>query len=436
MKKKKIFMEVNKMKKKKIFMEVNKMKKKKILIVTIITVIVLLGITLFIFLEKKDNKEKESGNIQTNEEKINIKENVEVEINSEVLNIKDFFENSNFSDGKINYFENDKKIKFDTKYNKIGSFKVVIKINDKNYETTLNVVDTLAPTLKLKELTITLGDKFEINSFVESCTDNSKEDCILSYKENKKYTKVGTYDVTIIAKDKSDNVAEETTKLIIKNKKTTNETQTKNDNKTNNNSNKVKFVKEETESVKETKELKYGTILNSWHVKTYKLYSDGSKKTVNEYTHYEVDGTNFNAKTSDMLPEAIENMNVYKDIVNDVVKYTNEFRTEVGQAPLTLDETLTKAAMVRAIEMAYSDKFSHERPDGNMCYYIMRDFGQDIYGVGENIASRQRNAKEVSYAWKGSQGHYENMINASFTRIGVGVINFYGTYYWVQLFQY
>ena len=411
------------------------MKKKKILIITTIIVIVLLGITLFIFLEKKDIKEKESSNIQTNEEKINIKENVEVEINSEVLNIKNFFENSNFSDGEINYFESDKKIKFDTKYNKIGSFKVVIKINDKNYETTLNVVDKLAPTLKLKELTITLGDKFEINSFVESCTDNSEEDCILSYKENKKYTKVGTYDVTIIAKDKSDNVVEETTKLIVKNKKTTNETQTNNNNN-NNNNNKVKFVKEETESVKETKELKYGTILNSWHVKTYKLYSDGSKKTVNEYTHYEVDGTNFNAKTSDMLPEAIENMNVYKDIVNDVVKYTNEFRTEVGKEPLTLDETLTKAAMVRAIEMAYSDKFSHERPDGNMCYYIMRDFGQDIYGVGENIASRQRNAKEVSYAWKGSQGHYENMISASFTRIGVGVINFYGTYYWVQLFQY
>lgn len=411
------------------------MKKKKILTITTIIVIVLLGITLFIFLEKKDIKEKESSNIQTKEEKINIKENVEVEINSEVLNIKNFFENSNFSDGEINYFESDKKIKFDTKYNKIGSFKVVMKINDKNYETTLNVVDKLAPTLKLKELTITLGDKFEINSFVESCTDNSEEDCILSYKENKKYTKVGTYDVTIIAKDKSDNVVEETTKLIVKNKKTTNETQTNNNNN-NNNNNKVKFVKEETESVKETKELKYGTILNSWHVKTYKLYSDGSKKTVNEYTHYEVDGTNFNAKTSDMLPEAIENMNVYKDIVNDVVKYTNEFRTEVGQAPLTLDETLTKAAMVRAIEMAYSDKFSHERPDGNMCYYIMRDFGQDIYGVGENIASRQRNAKEVSYAWKGSQGHYENMISASFTRIGVGVINFYGTYYWVQLFQY
>mgnify|MGYP000863553522 FL=1 len=137
-----------------------------------------------------------------------------------------------------------------------------------------------------------------------------------------------------------------------------------------------------------------------------------------------------------MLSEAIENMSIYKNEVVDVVKYTNEFRAEAGVDALKLDETLTKAAMVRAIEMAYSDKFSHERPDGNMCYYIMRDFGQDIYGVGENIASRQRNAKEVSYAWKGSQGHYENMISSSFTRIGVGVIKFYGTYYWVQLFQY
>ena len=410
------------------------MKKKKLIIILVLTILLLSGITLFVVFGKKDREEKSVDNVQTNEEKLIIKENIKAEINSDVLSVKDFFENDVILNGEINYFENDKKIKFDTKYNKIGSFKVVIKINDKNYETTLNINDTIAPTLKLKELTITLDDKFEVKDFVESCLDNSEEECTLSYKENKKYTKAGTYNVTIIAKDKSDNEAEQTTKLIIKNKKTTNETQTKNDNKTNNN--KVTFVKEETESVKETKELKYGSILNSWHVKTYKLYSDESKKIINEYTHYEVDGTNFNAKTSDMLPEAIENMNLYRDMVNDVVKYTNEFRAEAGKDPLTLDETLTKAAMVRAIEMAYSEKFSHERPDGNMCYYIMRDFGQDIYGVGENIASRQRSAKEVSYAWKGSQSHYENMISSSFTRIGVGVINFYGTYYWVQLFQY
>ena len=93
--------------------------------------------------------------------------------------------------------------------------------------------------------------------------------------------------------------------------------------------------------------------------------------------------------------------------------------------------------MVRAVEMAYANKFSHKRPDGNMCYYIMRDFGQATHSKGfRHGGDWATNAKEVSYAWKGSHGHYENMIGSSFTRIGVGVIKFQGTYYWVQLCQY
>lgn len=324
---------------------------KKYLIIGILVFVFVCLVSLGIyFFYKKENTNN------NDDVKLVIKKDVSVEVMSELLNAKDFFDRDVNSNAKILYYLDDEKIDF-----------------------------------------------------------------------NLKYDKVGTYDIVIIAKDSSGNELEETTKLEILKKQTSN---------TKNNNNKVKFVKEETETEKEEKDLKYGTKLTSWHVKTYNVYSDGSKKKVNEYTHNEVDGTNFNAKTSDMLPEAIENMSIYQNEVNDVVKYTNEFRTEAGKEPLKLDETLTKAAMVRAIEMAYSNKFSHERPDGNMCYYIMRDFGQDIYGVGENIASRQRNAKEVSYAWKGSQGHYENMISSSFTRIGVGVIKFYGTYYWVQLFQY
>lgn len=329
---------------------------KKYLIIGILVFVFVCLVSLGIYFSNK--KENTNNN---DDVKLVIKKDVSVEVMSELLNAKDFFDRDVNSNAKILYYLDDEKIDF-----------------------------------------------------------------------NLKYDKVGTYDIVIIAKDSSGNELEETTKLEILKKQTSN---TKNNNNRNDN-NKVKFVKEETETEKEEKDLKYGTKLTSWHVKTYNVYSDGSKKKVNEYTHNEVDGTNFNAKTSDMLPEAIENMSIYQNEVNDVVKYTNEFRTEAGKEPLKLDETLTKAAMVRAIEMAYSNKFSHERPDGNMCYYIMRDFGQDIYGVGENIASRQRNAKEVSYAWKGSQGHYENMISSSFTRIGIGVIKFYGTYYWVQLFQY
>ena len=394
----------------------------------------------------KQNKKIKVNSVDEVKAEVVVKAEVTAEIMSDVFKVEDFFDNKKTENElEINYKKDGEDVTFLEKYDKLGTYEVVIKNKDKEYKSLLNVVDTTKPVLKLKSVSIKVNDKYNISDFIESCVDNSGEECILSYKEDKLYKDLGVYDIVIIAKDSSGNETEETTKLEILEKQTSNKTntETKNNTKNNNNSNdnktknnKVKFVKEETEKEKEEKDLKYGSRLTSWHVKTYNVYSDGSKKLIDEYNHSEVDAKNFNAKTSDMLPEAIENMNVYKNEVNDVLKYTNEFRTEAGKESLKLDETLTKAAMVRAVEMAYANKFSHERPDGNMCYYIMRDFGQDIYGVGENIAMGQRNAKEVSYAWKGSQGHYENMIDSSFTRIGVGVIKFYGTYYWVQLFQY
>ena len=384
----------------------------------------------------KQNKKIKVNSVDDVKAEVVIKKEVTAEIMSDVFKVEDFFDNKKLEDDlEINYKKDGEDITFLEKYDKLGTYEVVIKNKDKEYKSLLNVVDTTKPVLKLKNVSIKVNDKYKVSDFVEECSDNSLEDCILSFKENKTYKDVGVYDIVIIAKDSSGNEVEETTKLEILKKQTSNKTSTENKDNTKNND-KVKFVKEETETEKEEKDLKYGSKLTSWHVQIYNVYSDGSKKLINEYTHSEVDAKNFNAKTSDMLPEAIENMNTYKNMVNDVLKYTNEFRSEVQKSSLVLDETLTKAAMVRAIEMAYSNKFSHERPDGNMCYYIMQDFGQDIYGIGENIAMGQRNAKEVSYAWKGSQGHYENMIDSSFTKIGVGVIKFQGTYYWVQLFSY
>ena len=384
----------------------------------------------------KQNKKIKVNSVDEVKAEVVVKAEVTAEIMSDVFKVEDFFDNKKTeNDLEINYKKDGEDVTFLEKYDKLGTYEVVIKNKDKEYKSLLNVVDTTKPVLKLKSVSIKVNDKYNISDFIESCVDNSGEECILSYKEDKLYKDLGVYDIVIIAKDSSSNEVEETTKLEILKKQTSNKTNTGTKNNKKNND-KVKFVKEETETEKEEKDLKYGYKLTSWHVKTYNAYSDGSKKLINEYTHSEVDAKNFNAKTSDMLPEAIENMSIYSNMVNDVLKYTNEFRAEVNKSPLVLDETLTKAAMVRAVEMAYANKFSHERPDGNMCYYIMRDFGQDIYGVGENIAMGQRNAKEVSYAWKGSQGHYENIIDSSFTRIGVGVIKFQGTYYWVQLFQY
>ena len=114
------------------------------------------------------------------------------------------------------------------KYDKLGTYEVVIKNKDKEYKSLLNVVDTTKPVLKLKNVSIKVNDKYKVSDFVEECSDNSLEDCILSFKEDKTYKDVGVYDIVIIAKDSSGNEVEETTKLEILKKQTSNKTSTEN----------------------------------------------------------------------------------------------------------------------------------------------------------------------------------------------------------------
>lgn len=152
---------------------------------------------------------------------LSIKEETTIEVNEEYT--KEIF----FS--KIENVDLDKiEIIYPTNYssNVIGTYDVTIRINNKNYSTKLTVVDTVMPTLKLKELTISPNATYNANDFVESCTDNSGNDCIISFYQNgtdedgkntdySQYTKEGTYSIKISAKDKANNESVSETKLII-----------------------------------------------------------------------------------------------------------------------------------------------------------------------------------------------------------------------------
>jgi uncharacterized protein YkwD len=52
--------------------------------------------------------------------------------------------------------------------------------------------------------------------------------------------------------------------------------------------------------------------------------------------------------------------------------------------------------------------------------------------AGENIAMGQRSAEEVVQAWMDSEGHRANILNGTFTHIGVGYIE--NGNYWTQMF--
>jgi len=118
-----------------------------------------------------------------------------------------------------------------------------------------------------------------------------------------------------------------------------------------------------------------------------------------------------------------------------VVKLVNEERAKAGLHALQIDTEVASAALVRAKEIQTS--FSHTRPDGRKFSSVLTDANIRFTGAGENIAWGQTSPEKVMEAWMNSGGHRANILNAKFTKIGVGHLqNAAGTNYWVQLFTY
>jgi uncharacterized protein YkwD len=119
--------------------------------------------------------------------------------------------------------------------------------------------------------------------------------------------------------------------------------------------------------------------------------------------------------------------------IQEVVRLVNEARAGQGLPALTLDSTMTSAAMVRAKEIQTS--FSHTRPNGTTCFTALDAAGVSYRAAGENIAYGQRTPSDVVTGWLNSPGHRANIMSTSFTRIGVGyVVGSNGTAYWSQFF--
>ena len=118
---------------------------------------------------------------------------------------------------------------------------------------------------------------------------------------------------------------------------------------------------------------------------------------------------------------------------NEVVRLVNEERAKAGLPALTVDRGAASAAQVRAKEIERS--FSHTRPDGSSFNSALTEAGVNFRGAGENIAYGQNSPEKVMEGWMNSSGHRANILNSSYTSIGVGHYqNTSGVNYWTQLF--
>lgn len=120
-----------------------------------------------------------------------------------------------------------------------------------------------------------------------------------------------------------------------------------------------------------------------------------------------------------------------------ILDLTNDARADAGVSGLVLDGALNQVAQAHARDMAVRDFFDHTNPDGLSPFDRMRNAGISFSYAGENIAWYPSATSAVT-GWINSPGHYANMTNSRFGKIGIGVYKAdpagYGNFYYVQLF--
>lgn len=119
----------------------------------------------------------------------------------------------------------------------------------------------------------------------------------------------------------------------------------------------------------------------------------------------------------------------------DILKLVNEERKKRGIAGLSLSEELNELANLKAKDMVQNNYFDHTSPTYGSLSDMMDEFGISFSTAGENIASGQASPQDVMKGWMNSDGHRANILNPSFTKLGVGYCDggIYGTI-WVQMF--
>ncbi len=117
---------------------------------------------------------------------------------------------------------------------------------------------------------------------------------------------------------------------------------------------------------------------------------------------------------------------------NEVIRLVNEIRVKNGRGALAADWELSRVARYKSQDMKENRYFSHTSPTYGSPFTMMKNFGITYKSAGENIAKGQRTPQEVVNAWMNSSGHRENILNAAYTKIGVGYVP--EGNYWTQMF--
>lgn len=104
-----------------------------------------------------------------------------------------------------------------------------------------------------------------------------------------------------------------------------------------------------------------------------------------------------------------------------LVLQTNSFRVTNNETGLIVSDLLTKAAQMKAEDMALKGYFSHTDPQGEEPWVWFDKVGYKYGYAGENLAVDYTESSDVTDGWINSAKHKANLLNKNFTEIGIGV---------------
>lgn len=105
---------------------------------------------------------------------------------------------------------------------------------------------------------------------------------------------------------------------------------------------------------------------------------------------------------------------------------TNEERAQNDAPALIQNDLLTKAAQLKAEDMANKGYFAHTSPEGKTPWYWFSQVGYHFSSAGENLAVNFFESSDVANAWMNSPTHRANIVKKDYKEIGIGIAS--GTY--------
>ena len=129
------------------------------------------------------------------------------------------------------------------------------------------------------------------------------------------------------------------------------------------------------------------------------------------------------------------NINGFSKEQVEVLNLVNKERKANGLKPLTLNKELSNVANIKSRDMIEKGYFDHTSPTYGSPFDMMKKFNISYNTAGENIAMGQKTPSEVMNSWMNSSGHRANILNSTYTELGVGIQkDSNGTIYWAQMF--